>query len=84
MSDRTLEQSRAILLKLNQLQAIAQKQDVASADAHEANTRWNEARKEYAARWSEFVAEHGEAEAPQWFEALRGPKPVLSAREGGL
>lgn len=77
MSERTLEQSRSVLLKLNQLQAIAQKQDVASADAHAANTRWNEARKEYATCWAEFVAEHGEEEAPQWFEALRGPKPVV-------
>ncbi len=77
MSQRTPEQCGTALAKINQLIAIAKKQHDASADAHEANTRWNEARKEYAARWAEFVAEHGEAEAPPWIEALHGRKPVV-------
>jgi|GEM_PF-7045009 len=77
MSYPTLEERRAVLVKLNQLNAIAKRQRDAAADAHEANTRWNEAHKEYAACWAEFVAEHGEGEAPQWMEALRGPKPVV-------
>ena len=77
MTQLTERQTYDLARRLTRLRMAAAEQEKASANALEANRRWNDARGRYAREWADIVRVYGEQNAPTWIESLRGPKPKI-------
>lgn len=77
MTQLTERQMHDLAGRLTRLAALSREANDASTAEHTARQRRNAADKKYAAEWAETVRQYGEANAPTWYESLRGPKPSV-------
>jgi len=70
----TAEQMERLLASLRELHRLSEERDAAQQAQLFAARQWNSARLQYAAKHAEISAEFGQEYAPQWIEALHGPR----------
>jgi N12 class adenine-specific DNA methylase len=72
--EKTLQQLQEQNDKLQAMLRVNQEREQASADAHSAALRWNDARARYALLYKEYVEQYGTQYAPIWLEQIHGPR----------